>query len=133
MPFKDHEAKKQWDRDYKRKHPQTYSREYGKEYYASHKKHLREYQIRRRKERKIRVIEKYGGKCACCGEKRIEFMTMDHINNDGGQERKKYGEGNTPYNRLDKLPVDRSKYQVLCFNCNCAKQYSGYCPHQKMA
>ena len=70
-------------------------------------------------------------KCRCCYERRIEFLTMDHINNDGAEHRRKIGR--TPQD-LYKWILDNNfpkGFQVLCFNCNCAKQYSGICPHEK--
>src|SRR5690242_9253252 len=41
---------------------------------------------------KAAVIEAYGGKCECCGETEPLFLTIDHINGNGG-ERRKAGEG----------------------------------------
>src|SRR5881396_3810055 len=33
-------------------------------------------------------IGAYGGKCACCGETTFEFLTIDHVRNDGKQHRR---------------------------------------------
>lgn len=90
--------------------------------------------IKRRKIRKD-IIAKYGGRCKCCGESRWEFLTIDHINNDGAKERKeKYGtqSGNSMqwFLELKRLPI-RDDLQVLCFNCNLAKSLFGVCPHEK--
>lgn len=84
------------------------------------------------------VINKYGGKCKCCGETELLFLTIDHINNDGHVERKKIGNGNTPsstqfYLKLNREPK-RDDIQVLCFNCNLGRSMNGgICPHHKPA
>lgn len=80
---------------------------------------------------KNRVIEAYGGKCACYGEKRIEFLSIDHPNNNGQEDRKKRGKGGLSgafYRSLirDGFPEG---YQVACYNCNMAWAFFGYCPH----
>jgi hypothetical protein len=74
----------------------------------------------------------YGKMCACCGESVAQLLTVDHIKNDGGIERKK-SKGGEPYktirNALTKYQPGR--YQTLCFNCNCGKSKNGgICPHK---
>jgi hypothetical protein len=83
---------------------------------------------------KQKVIEAYGGKCACCGESIIEFLTIDHINNNGAEDRKNNGNktGGKLYRWLIKNNFPQGEYQVLCFNCNCSKGFFGYCPHNKL-
>lgn len=81
---------------------------------------------------KHQVIEKYGGKCNCCGETEILFLTIDHINNDGSIDRKSNSSTNSFYLRLKKSEK-RDDLQVLCFNCNLGKQLNfGICPHVKI-
>jgi hypothetical protein len=52
----------------------------------------RETRLRKSKEYerrcKQKIIDAYGGKCQCCGESIFEFLSIDHIHNDGAQERK---------------------------------------------
>ena len=77
------------------------------------------------------VIEKYGGKCSCCGENQILFLTIDHINNDGNVERDNMKNYNTLsfYMKLKREEI-RDDIQVLCFNCNLGKSINnGICPH----
>ncbi len=79
---------------------------------------------------KSRVITLYGGACKCCGESKLAFLTIDHINNDGGQKRRESGMvGGRFYKHLLKSPVDPT-LQVLCWNCNLGRRLSGVCPHQ---
>ena len=79
---------------------------------------------------KKEVIKIYGGKCICCGETHIEFLTIDHINGGGTAHRKKlHGGGIKVYNWLRKNNFPK-EFQVLCMNCNFAKGKFGYCPHK---
>jgi hypothetical protein len=69
----------------------------------------------------------YGGYvCRCCGETERVFLSLDHINNDGNIDRRRFG-GPDIYWRVRKLGFPPG-YQVLCFNCNWAKSHGG-CPH----
>jgi hypothetical protein len=81
--------------------------------------------------RKLRVIEAYGGKCACCGESQHEFLTIDHINGGGAKHVKSVckGRGHSFYYWLEKQGFPQEAYQLLCWNCNAAKGIMGGCPH----
>jgi hypothetical protein len=90
----------------------------------------RAYSKQRRLNNKIAVMQHYGGKCACCGEANLGFLTLDHINNDGVVHRKVTGMGARFYEWILKngFPTD---LQVLCFNCNCGRAgHGGICPHK---
>lgn len=80
---------------------------------------------------KIEVIKAYGGKCECCNETRIEFLSVDHINGGGNLHRKVVGGGFRFYRWLKQNEFPKEEYRLLCFNCNCAIGFFGYCPHQK--
>ena len=97
--------------------------------------------IQKRKERKIRVINKYGGKCICCEESEIVFLCLDHKNGGGNEHRRQMnkqkgrcGSSSTQFYKW----VEKNNYpdilQVLCYNCNAAKEISDdrICPHQKI-
>jgi hypothetical protein len=80
----------------------------------------------------------YGGYvCNCCGETERTFLTIDHVNNDGAEfRRREFGRrtsaGKTTYAWLAKrnFPVG---YQVLCMNCQFGKRMNkGICPHQQV-
>jgi len=84
---------------------------------------------------KLTVIEAYGGKCACCGESEPMFLVIDHKMDDGAEHRSmigigksKVGSGSIMYAWLIKNEFPKD-FQLLCANCNMAKQ-SGGCPHQ---
>jgi hypothetical protein len=82
-------------------------------------------QIKARMKLKREVVEHYGGKCACCGITRIEFLCFDHINNDGSAHRRVIGR--YPMARWLKSHGFPDGFQVLCWNCNSAKQILGEC------
>ena len=91
----------------------------------------RSYRKRVRKE----VIEKYGGVCVCCPENRWQFLTIDHRDRNGGEERKKlYGSQNGNsykwFLKLRREPI-REDLRVLCYNCNNAIHIFGVCPHEQ--
>jgi hypothetical protein len=76
---------------------------------------------------KREVIAIYGGVCTCCAESEIAFLTIDHINNDGAEHRRKIGKRIYCWLKQHEFPSD---FQVLCFNCNCGKRINGgICPH----
>lgn len=78
---------------------------------------------------KAEVIAAYGGKCECCGEAHIEFMTIDHINGDGAAHRARCGKGRKVYADIKRQGFPKDKYRCLCLNCNIALGFYGYCPH----
>lgn len=79
-----------------------------------------------------KFLEMYGRVCACCGEAERGFLTADHINNDGWKDRKPNGSSLTSSEMTYRIYVRkrRDDIQTLCYNCNCAKQRLGYCPHR---
>jgi hypothetical protein len=81
---------------------------------------------------KREVIDAYGGHCTCCGEENVEFLTLDHIYNDGSTHRKTVCSGSGFYIKLKNSGFPQGQLQVLCFNCNMAKGIYGQCPHVLM-
>lgn len=72
--------------------------------------------------------------CNCCGVEGLEFLSIDHVNNDGHIERKlRRGDasGLMLYRRIVREAWPDT-FQVLCFNCNMAKAYFGVCPHKRV-
>lgn len=84
---------------------------------------------------RTRVIKSLGGKCYCCGLDDIRFLTIEHLNNDGNQDRWPSGRRVTGLRMLKKI-IERGFPEgvtVACYNCNCARQYAGkgeLCPHK---
>ena len=112
--------------------------QYRREYYAKHKEHLEELHSRNRRrqyrEWREAVINHYGGKCACCSETILEFLSIDHINGGGNKHRKEIGipgGGAHFYKWLIKNNYPAG-FRILCMNCNTAMGFFGYCPHQTL-
>lgn len=85
-----------------------------------------------RKQIRTEVLQKYGGKCACCSETTEEFLTIDHMNDDGNVERRKLFGSQSGYSHSFYLKLrreeKRSDLQVLCYNCNSSFARFGYSP-----
>ncbi len=98
---------------------------------ALYQKHKEKIKIKRRQYKK-EVIHAYGDVCACCGENKIEFLSIDHSFNDGAKHRKEIGSGHQVYLFLikNKFPSDLG-LRVLCMNCNTSLGLYGYCPHEQ--
>lgn len=90
---------------------------------------------------RAKLLEEYGGKCACCGETEPKFIALDHVN--GGGTRQRYIGKNGRWTssmkpiaiivKREGYPKD-GRYQLLCHNCNSAKGFYGVCPHtQRMS
>jgi len=90
----------------------------------------------RRKNLRLAVLVAYGSPvCACCGERELAFLTLDHIHNNGAAERRKIAgranaAGTWTYAWLARRGFPPG-YQVLCMNCNFGKRMNGgVCPHR---
>jgi hypothetical protein len=90
-----------------------------------------EYDTKYRQTLRQGVLEAYGSTCQCCSEERNEFLAVDHIDGNGARQRRELGvsSGSEFYLWLRKNSFPPG-YRVLCHNCNSAKGYYGYCPHE---
>lgn len=80
---------------------------------------------------KLEVFNAYGAMvCACCGERRVEFLTIDHIEGCGREHRKTLRFSGSQFYRWLRKNNYPQGFQILCYNCNCAKGHSRYCPHE---
>ena len=128
--LKNYEKSIQRVREWRNKNRETLN-ENRREWYKQNREQqiaeTREWRLKLRKE----VLVAYGNICACCGEDRIEFLSIDHINGGGNKERKKLklsgGVSFYQYLRKNNFPKG---YRVLCHNCNMARGLYGYCPHE---
>ena len=104
-------------------------RVYQKRYRELHREERNKRKKEYHQELKRKVVEMYGGRCACCGETQLEFLTVDHIEGRTEEERKSRVSGSKLYGQL--IKKKDPNIQILCWNCNCAKGFSGECPHAK--
>lgn len=109
MAYKNKEDKKAYAASYREKN-RLLLRNKGKSY---------------RRELKQKVLERYGKACIFCGYEDIRALQIDHINNNGAEERKALGGQNVSGWRFYKHLVANGLpdgYQTLCANCNMIKQ-----------
>ena len=107
-------------RKYREEHREEAIKRSREEYYNK-RDWYKEYARAHRCELKSLVISHYGGRCAVCGETHLAFLTIDHINNNGSEHRKRVGMGDTFYQHLVSSDFPPG-YQVLCWNHNYLKQ-----------
>lgn len=93
------------------------------------KKCLAEKARRQRAEIRLEVLAYYSNgemKCQCpgCNESHVEFLSLDHIRNDGRHQRKTLAGDMYTFLKRKGFP-DNLGLRVLCFNCNSARQYFG--------
>lgn len=102
------------------------------QWYLRNKETVKERNAHNRRTMRLAALKAYGGACGCCGETQEEFLSIDHINNDGAKHRREIGGGggSTIYQWLKNEGYPRG-FQVLCFNCNMAKGFYGQCPHSQ--
>lgn len=94
-------------REYKKENMRRY-RAANPERYAAHS---------RKAKRKLRLTVEavFGTACVLCGFSDTRALTLDHILNNGAQERAELGERGV-YLRAIK-PEHRHEYRILCMNC----------------
>jgi hypothetical protein len=84
------------------------------------------------REDRLAALTHYGHgdvRCVCCGERHIEFLGLDHINDDGAAHRREIGGGVHFYTWLRKSGYTYEHLVVACHNCNMARAMYGRCPH----
>ena len=92
---------------------------------------------KKRKEIRDQVFEAYGGyRCVCCGETEPLFLSLDHIENDGGEFRREVFGKRTMAGYHTYRWLLRNNFppgiQVMCMNCQHGKlMNNGVCPHEK--
>jgi hypothetical protein len=113
----------------KRAHKRRYDKQWRKENPDKVLKHATD----RHDRMKRKVIEAYGGKCECCEETDLHFLTIDHVAGFVPDEHKfKSGRriSGTAFLALLEKEGFPDTCRVLCWNCNCSRAYYGFCPHQ---
>lgn len=80
--------------------------------------------------KRLELINGYGSICACCEENNLLYLTIDHINNDGADEKRRFNNNMFAfYKKLKTFNFPKDNYQLLCYNCNCSKGAYGQCYH----
>jgi len=90
------------------------------EYYARE----RELENISRYKHKLEMIQAYGSKCVKCNESHPLLLILDHINNNGNlEECQSNGSEFQQYLKRLGYPGKGTQLQLLCHNCNAAKEY----------
>ena len=96
----------------------------GRKWKQEHQVENREYQRRLAEDAKQSALGRYGKCCARCGFSDGRALAIDHIANNGAQERHLLGGRNFsgyPFYRWLKKSGWPDGYQTLCSNCNLIK------------
>jgi len=115
------------DRIYKQENKETLRRKQHEKYWITIK-----YEGKEKQEILFsKLLSILGDSCVKCGIRDRDVLTVDHIKNNGKQERKILGKGRSHLMaHLEKLdwPEDyiKENYQILCWNHNCAKESRDY-------
>lgn len=74
----------------------------------------------KRRSATIKVFNHYGNVCGTCGISDHDVLTIDHINQDGAEHRKRDGIGLSGRNFHQWLVANGfpEGFRTLCFNCN---------------
>ena len=103
------------------------------DYYYRNRERINSYRRDQDRTMRLRVIEFYSqGKmcCACCGDKHIEFLAVDHVDGGGTRHLK-----TIPSMKISRFLIKNNfpeGYQILCHNCNFAKHFYQVCPHRNV-
>ena len=83
---------------------------------------------------RLKIIDLLGRKCGKCGyDSDVRALQIDHINGDGGLDRKGPNKTKTggSYYHLILKNIESDRYQVLCANCNMIKRSENQeCPRK---
>lgn len=115
--------KKKWDKEYYQKNKES-RKMYSKKYRQENKEKYREYFKKTNTKIKELVYNHYSNEvieCACCGEKEIDFLSLDHIYNNGAKHKKKIKGGGFSILRWAIKNNFPPIFQLLCMNCNVSK------------
>lgn len=83
---------------------------------------------RQRARIKMDMLSAFDFKCSCCGETHPDFLSLEHISGVGKTSGKRASNKEKLFAK--KHGWNKEHFSVLCYNCNCAKQYFGRCPHE---
>jgi hypothetical protein len=99
-------------------------RDINARYRSTHRKELRRKQNENRAALKLEALEKYGRVCAVCGFNDPRALQIDHVENNGSEERRKLGGqgfAGWQFYRWLKSQGWPEGYQTLCANHNIIK------------
>lgn len=93
--------------------------------YPSSKESKKVKDLKRKKDRRGKILSYFGGVCKRCGFSDYRALQIDHVNEEGHREVKAIG-NYAIYKRLTvriENGEDIKDYQLLCANCNWIKRF----------
>lgn len=119
-------------RDKRIKNPQ-YLRDMAKKWRDANRLKYRKMQNEYHSRRRLKILTHYSNgipKCACCGEREIKFLSIDHIDGGGLKQGREMGFGRGGLSNWIIKNNFPKGFQILCHNCNFSKGHYGQCPHK---
>jgi hypothetical protein len=117
---------KRWAKENKKKMDAYYA-QWRKDNPEKTAKKNRDYKEKMR----LQVFAHYGNRCSCCGDDHREFFAMDHVNGEGNKHRREARITNSADLFLWIIRHNfPDTFRILCHNCNMARGFYGYCPHE---
>jgi len=95
----------------------------GRAYNNKHKARLTLHYAKARDALRSEMVRAYGGACTFCNENDPIVLVLDHINDDGAEDRRNGHWGEPAFRRLKKAGWPRDRLQLLCHNCNARKEF----------
>lgn len=125
------EYEKKWKKDYRQKNKNKIYAQVSR-WKKANSERVKELNKNERDRLKVSVLSYYGlnGKACCvlCKFNNIDALCLDHINNNGSEERKlnfnKRTVAGGQFYRWIKKNKFPAGYQTLCYNCNMIKEIS---------
>jgi hypothetical protein len=132
---RNHEATLEKNRRYRARNPEKVAA-INAEWRAAHRAESAE-RSRKWREEVVGLVRKaLGSECACCRESELDVLTLDHVANDGGgMNRRHHHHDYMKVKRAfdsgdaEQISAVRTKYQLLCWNCQQSKRNGGVCIH----
>ena len=118
--------KKRWKTQYKKQKPAMIAR------YNENKKDINARISERNSKLRLQIIKYYSNGvmvCGCCGESIVEFLTIEHTFGKKTNNKNYNSDGYHLYSWIVKKDYPNG-FEILCYNCNCAKGKYGICPHK---
>ena len=123
MSYKDKEKKKAYHRTWRHAHREQWNAD-GRAWKHAHPVEIKASKRAYDEAIFAQALRILGSKCACpgCEVSEPAFLTIDHIN---GRPK---GPKKDPLHEARASGWDKTRFQILCWNCNCAKRDRGFCP-----
>lgn len=114
-------------------------RKRARAYYLRNRQTLCQKSVDNRRKLMADVKRLLGGRCGCCGEDILEFLTLDHAKGDGGG----FGRRSHYYAYMEvrrafdsgeesRISAVRERFRCLCWSCNVsASKGEGICAHAR--